>query len=48
MNKPLHTPAPLKNWAVINFTGGDQSIIQQFSLDLAQAMRVIGASIVMS
>ncbi|KAK0483210.1 Piwi domain-containing protein [Armillaria novae-zelandiae] len=45
MNKPLHTPAPLKSWAVINFTGGDQSIIQQFSMDLALAMRVIAMSV---
>ncbi|KAK0197539.1 ribonuclease H-like domain-containing protein [Armillaria mellea] len=45
MNKPLHTPAPLKSWAVINFTGGDQSFIQQFSLDLAQAMRTIAMSV---
>lgn len=47
MNKPLHTPAPLRSWAVINFTGGDQSIIQQFSLDLAQAMKAIAMSVSM-
>ncbi|KAG7452849.1 Piwi-domain-containing protein [Guyanagaster necrorhizus] len=42
MKKPLHTPAQLNSWAVINFTGGDQPVIQKFSMDLADAMKVIG------
>ncbi|KAK0448305.1 Piwi domain-containing protein [Desarmillaria tabescens] len=44
MKKPLHTPARLTSWAVINLTGSDRSIIQQFSMDLAEAMRVIAVS----
>ncbi|KAK0210361.1 Piwi domain-containing protein [Desarmillaria ectypa] len=44
MKKPLHTPAQLNSWAVINLTGGDQRIIERFSMDLAEAMRVIAVS----